>query len=107
VSPLLSRCAVDETRHVFKPAESTYYLKECELKRAEYEIEMGTAELDGNLMMISDMPNCTPDGNYAAIQTSFANKYCAEPEFGDQLEEFNVGKFSDEGKVMNCCRLTI
>jgi hypothetical protein len=77
-------------------------MKECELRRAEFEIEIGVAELEGSLLMISDLPNCAPDGRYAPIQTNFDKKFCAEPEFGDQLENFSVAKISPEAEVMNC-----
>jgi hypothetical protein len=79
-------------------------MRPCELARAEAEIEIAEAALNKTLMIISDIPNCDPDGNFSPIQTDFDKQFCVESMSGEMLEDFVVSKISLEAKAMNCCK---
>lgn len=88
--------------HVYDPVTPLYYMRPCELARAEAEIEIAEAAINNTVMIISDMPNCDPDGNYAPIQTDWDKQFCADSQTGDVLEDFIVEKISGAADAMNC-----
>jgi len=96
----------NEDIHVFDPESHLFYLKPCEYKQVQREIDILEAEINNKTMIVADMPMCDPDGNYAPVQ-SFNNRLlCAHPETGLMLENFNVHKFSHASKTINCSKYT-
>lgn len=94
--------ADDPKIHIFEPGTPRYYMRDCELQRARIEIQIAEAQATGAKVIWADVPKCDPDGNFAAIQTDFDRKYCANPG-GAKIENFEVGKFTWEADEMNCC----
>lgn len=78
------------------------YFNPCEKIVNHYKaLEQSYARQGKILYHGTELPNCSPDGNFDKVQINGTNYYCSDRE-GKPIEDFTARINSAEGQKMNC-----
>ncbi|XP_059481310.1 thyroglobulin-like [Neocloeon triangulifer] len=76
------------------------WARPCEIKRYN-RLVLDKALRDAGVMLFPELPNCGLDGRYERVQAEDEELFCSD-EFGEQIENFRVGRSDALAREMNC-----
>ncbi|XP_044745391.1 uncharacterized protein LOC123307228 isoform X2 [Coccinella septempunctata] len=80
------------------------FFRRCEELHMNRTKEIEDKKEDYDKVLAYELPDCTPDGNYAPVQQNITHKYCMTPQ-GIPLTEYILEKIPSNAKLlsnMNC-----